>query len=74
MKEFTFITTVRISSNVAKLYPNYYINAFTPKSLAKRFASGNSSKNSLKEFGFEYKTKEIKRNEGLKNAWNWYYE
>ena len=60
MKKFTFITTVRISSNVSKLYPNYYINCFTPKSLAKRFASGNSSKNSLKEFGFEYETKELK--------------
>ena len=60
MKEFTFITTVKIAKNVAELYPNYYINGFTPKSLAKRFASGNSEKNSLKEFGFEYKTKEIK--------------
>ena len=28
--------------------------------IAKRFASGNSEKNSLKEFGFEYKTKELK--------------
>jgi hypothetical protein len=60
MKEFTFITTVKISNNVAELYPNYKINCFTPKSLAKRFASGNSEKNSLKDFGFEYKTKEIK--------------
>ena len=60
MKEFTFITTVKIAKDVAKLYPNYKINCFTPKSLAKRFASGNSEKNSLKEFGFEYKTKEIK--------------
>ena len=60
MKEFTFITTVKIAKNVAQLYPNYYINDFKPKSLAKRFTSGNSEKNSLKEFGFEYKTKEIK--------------
>ena len=60
MKEFTFITTVKIAKNVAELYPNYKINCFTPKSLAKRFASGNSEKNSLKEFGFEYKTKELK--------------
>ena len=60
MKEFTFITTVKIAKNVAQLYPNYYINDFKPKSLAKRFASGNSPKNSLKDFGFEYKTKEIK--------------
>ena len=60
MKEFTFITTVKIAKNAAELYPNYKINCFTPKSLAKRFASGNSEKNSLKEFGFEYKTKEIK--------------
>ena len=60
MKEFTFITTVKIAKNVAELYPNYKINCFTPKSLAKRFTSGNSPKNSLKEFGFEYKTKEIK--------------
>ena len=52
MKEFTFITTVKIAKNVAELYPNYKINCFTPKSLAKRFASGNSEKNSLKEFGF----------------------
>ena len=37
MKEFTFITTVKIAKNVAQLYPNYYINDFTPKSLAKRF-------------------------------------
>ena len=60
MKEFTFITTVKIAKNVAELYPNYKINCFTPKSLAKRFASGNSEKNSLKDFGFEYKTKELK--------------
>jgi hypothetical protein len=60
MKEFTFITTVKIAKNIAELYPNYYINGFTPKSLAKRFASDNSEKNSLKEFGFEYKTKELK--------------
>ena len=60
MKEFTFITTVKIAKDVAKLYPNYKINCFTPKSLAKRFASGNSEKNSLKDFGFEYKTKELK--------------
>ena len=60
MKEFIFITTVKIAKNVAELYPNYKINCFTPKSLAKRFASGNSEKNSLKDFGFEYKTKEIK--------------
>ena len=60
MKEFTFITTVKIAKDVAKLYPNYKINCFTPKSLAKRFASENSPKNSLKDFGFEYKTKELK--------------
>ncbi|MDX4066079.1 hypothetical protein Q6A91_08615 [Aliarcobacter skirrowii] len=60
MKEFIFITTVKIAKNVAELYPNYKINCFTPKSLAKRFASGNSEKNSLKDFGFEYKTKELK--------------
>lgn len=60
MKEFTFITTVKISNNVAELYPNYHINCFTPKSLAKRLVSANSEKNSLKDFGFEYKTKEIK--------------
>ena len=60
MKEFTFITTVKIAKNIAELYPNYKINCFTPKSLAKRFDSGNSKKNSLKEFGFEYKTKELK--------------
>lgn len=60
MKEFTFITTVKIAKDVAKLYPNYYINDFKPKSLAKRFTSGNSPKNSLKDFGFEYKTKELK--------------
>ncbi|MCT7506521.1 hypothetical protein N5T62_10565 [Aliarcobacter cryaerophilus] len=60
MKEFTFITTVKIAKNVAQLYPNYYINDFKPKSLAKRFTSGNSPKNSLKDFGFEYKTKELK--------------
>ncbi|MCT7597469.1 hypothetical protein [Aliarcobacter butzleri] len=60
MKEFTFITTVKIAKDVAKLYPNYKINCFNPKSLAKRFASGNSPKNSLKDFGFEYKTKELK--------------
>ena len=60
MKEFTFITTVKIAKNVAELYPNYKINCFTPKSLAKRFASGNSPKNSLKDFRFEYKTKELK--------------
>ncbi|MDK2047212.1 hypothetical protein [Aliarcobacter butzleri] len=60
MKEFTFITTVKIAKDVAKLYPNYKINCFTPKSLAKKFTSGNSPKNSLKDFGFEYKTKELK--------------
>ena len=47
MKEFTFITTVKIAKNIAELYPNYKINCFTPKSLAKRFASGNSPKNSF---------------------------
>ena len=55
MKEFTFITTVKIAKNAAELYPNYKINCFTPKSLAKRFASGNSEKNSLKEFAFGLK-------------------
>ena len=35
MKEFTFITTVKIAKNVAELYPNYYINGFTPKSVKK---------------------------------------
>ena len=60
MKEFTFITTVKIAKNAVELYPNYKINCFTPKSLAKRFASGNSEKNSLKDFGFKYKTKELK--------------
>ena len=50
MKEFTFITTVKIAKDVAKLYPNYKINCFTPKSLAKKFTSGNSPKNSLKDF------------------------
>ena len=60
MKEFTFITTVKIAKNAAELYPNYKINCFNPKSLAKRFASKKKKKNSLKEFGFEYKTKELK--------------
>ncbi len=60
MKEFIFITTVKIAKNVAELYPNYKINCFTPKSLAKRFASGNSEKNSLKDYGFKQKTKELK--------------
>ena len=30
VKEFTFITTVKIAKNVAELYPNYKINCFTP--------------------------------------------
>ena len=56
MKEFQFISKVKIANDVSKKYPNYKINCFTPKTLAKRFVSGNSEKQSLRNFGFEYKT------------------
>ena len=67
MKEFTFITTVKIAKNVAQLYPNYYINDFKPKSLAKRFTSGNSPKDSLKILDLNIKQRSLKM-----LAWDYY--
>ena len=61
MKEFQFISSVKIADDVSKKYPNYTINRFTPKTLAKRLISSNSEKQSLKNFGFEYKTVPILR-------------
>ena len=55
-KEFTFVSKVIITDEAKDKYPNYAINGFTPKSLAKRFVSGNSEKGSKENFGFEYKT------------------
>jgi hypothetical protein len=55
-KEFRFVSIVRITDEAKDKYPNYAINNFTPKSLAKRFVSGNSEKGSKENFGFEYKT------------------
>lgn len=59
-KEFTFVSKVIITEDVKTKYPNYAINGFTPKSLAKRFVSGNSEKRTKENFGFEYKTTPIK--------------
>jgi len=56
MKEFRFISIVKIADDVESKYPNYHINGFTPKKLAKRLISGNSDKKSKENFGFEYKT------------------
>lgn len=55
-KEFTFVSKVIITDEAKDKYPNYAINGFTPKSLAKRFVSGNSEKRTKENFGFEYKT------------------
>ncbi|MDX9742248.1 MAG: hypothetical protein RBT59_00335 [Arcobacteraceae bacterium] len=60
MKEFKFVSTVQIADDVESKYPNYHINGFTPKKLAKRLISGNSDKKSKENFGFEYKTTSIK--------------
>lgn len=56
MKEFKFISTVRIADDVSKKYPNYEINGFTPRTLAKRLVSGNSKRSTLNDFGFQYTT------------------
>ena len=55
-KEYKFLSTVKVASDVATKYPNYKINGFTPKTLAKRLISGNSEKGNMRDFGFEYKT------------------
>jgi len=55
-KQFTFLSTVVIADDVENKYPNYHINGFTPKKLAKRLISGNSDKKTKENFGFEYKT------------------
>ena len=54
-KEYKFLSTVKIANDVATKYPNYKINGFTPKTLAKRLISDNSEKGSMRDFGFEYK-------------------
>ena len=59
-KKFTFLSTVVIADDVSTKYRNYDINGFTPKTLAKRFVPSKSEKGSLKEFGFEYKSKSAK--------------
>lgn len=59
-KEFRFVSIVRITDEAKYKYPNYAINGFTPKSLAKRFVSGNSEKGTKENFGFEYKTTQTK--------------
>ena len=56
IKEFVFVSTVKIAQDVNIKYPNYEINSFTPKTLAKRLISGNSEKESIRDFGFSYKT------------------
>ena len=55
-KEYKFLSTVKVASDVAGKYPIYIINVFTPKTLAKRLISGNSEKGNMRDFGFEYKT------------------
>ena len=55
-KEYKFLSTVKVANDVATKYPNYKINGFTPKTLAKRLISGNSEKGNMRDFGFEYKT------------------
>ena len=59
MKEFKFISTVRIADDVSKKYPNYKINGFTAKTLAKRLISGNSKRSTMKDFGFQYSTTSV---------------
>ncbi|MDD2697479.1 MAG: hypothetical protein PHF17_01625 [Arcobacteraceae bacterium] len=59
-KEFRFVSIVRITDEAKYKYPNYAINGFTPKSLAKRLISGNSEKGTKENFGFEYKTIQTK--------------
>lgn len=56
IKEFVFISTVKIAQDVHLKYPNYKINSFTPKTLAKRLVSDNSESGSMRDFGFSYKT------------------
>ena len=51
-KEYKFLSTVKVASDVAAKYPNYKINGFTPKTLAKRLISGHSEKGSMRDFGF----------------------
>jgi hypothetical protein len=60
-KEFRFIATVRIADDIALKYPNYWINGFTHKSLAKRLISGNSEKNSMEDFGYKYETVQTRK-------------
>ena len=55
-KEYKFLSTVKVANDVDTKYPNYKINGFTPKTLAKRLISGHSEKGSMRDFGFEYKT------------------
>jgi len=62
IKEFVFISTVKIAQDVNIKYPNYKINSFTPKTLAKRLISGNSQKESMRDFGFSYKTTHLPSN------------
>ncbi len=59
-KQFTFLSTVVIEDDVESKYPNYHINGFTPKKLAKRLISGNSDRGTKENFGFESKTTPIK--------------
>ena len=42
-KEYKFLSTVKVASDVAAKYPNYKINGFTPKTLAKQ-AAGREAK------------------------------
>lgn len=62
IKEFVFVSTVKIAQDVNIKYPNYEINSFTPKTLAKRLISGNSEKESIRDFGFSYKTTPLPSN------------
>ena len=49
-KEYKFLSTVKVASDVAAKYPNYKINGLTPKTLAKRLISGNSEKGNFLDF------------------------
>ena len=60
-REFKFIATVRIADDIALKYPNYWINGFTHKSLAKRLISGNSEKNSMEYYGYKYDTAQTRK-------------
>lgn len=62
IKEFVFVSIVKIAQDVHLKYQNYKINSFTPKTLARRLVSGNSQKESMRDFGFSYRTTPLPSN------------